>query len=85
MTHLTMYQVTDKCIMCGLCNPSCPVDAIVEGLGISQYPKMLIDPDLCQGCGICEELCPVRAIVEGVQPELAVSHENVPQEAAEAA
>ncbi len=47
----------DKCIQCGLCVPSCPVDAIYVKDG-----KYYIDDKKCTHCGKCEEACPVEAI-----------------------
>ena len=51
------YVISDECIMCGACEPECPVDAISEG--DTQY---VIDADLCIDCGACAEVCPVDAI-----------------------
>jgi NAD-dependent dihydropyrimidine dehydrogenase PreA subunit len=52
------YKITDECIMCGSCQPECPVSAISEG-----DDKCKIDPDACTDCGSCADVCPVDACV----------------------
>jgi len=47
----------DKCVRCGTCVLSCPVQCIVEKDG-----KMFITLDYCKGCGVCIEQCPKKAI-----------------------
>ena len=47
----------DKCIGCGACVSSCPVNAITMVDGKSQ-----IDEDICIKCGTCQSICPVEAI-----------------------
>ncbi|AGB41376.1 dissimilatory sulfite reductase (desulfoviridin), alpha/beta subunit [Halobacteroides halobius DSM 5150] len=51
------YTITDGCISCGACEPTCPVDAISEGTD-----KYEIDADACIDCGACAGACPVEAI-----------------------
>lgn len=51
------YKISDECISCGACAPTCPSEAISEGDNI-----YIIDPDLCCDCGACAEGCPVSAI-----------------------
>ena len=51
------HTINDECIMCGACEPECPVEAISEG-----DPKYIIDPELCTDCGACVEVCPADAI-----------------------
>lgn len=53
MTHV----ISDACIMCAACEPTCPVEAI--SAGDTQY---CIDPDTCIDCGACAGVCPVNAI-----------------------
>ncbi|MEJ6950277.1 DUF362 domain-containing protein [Natronospora cellulosivora (SeqCode)] len=55
MTHV----ISDECILCGACEPECPVDAISQG--DSQYE---IDADACIDCAACTGVCPVEAISE---------------------
>jgi len=54
------YKITDKCVACGACTDSCPVEAIKEGT-----PAYKIDADTCIDCGSCVDTCPSEAIVEG--------------------
>jgi ferredoxin len=53
------YQITDKCVACGLCKDACPVEAISEG---SVY---MIDADKCIDCGACTGMCGNDAIAAG--------------------
>jgi ferredoxin len=54
-----VYQVTEECINCGACDPSCPVEAISE-----ENDKRVIDANVCISCGVCVDTCPVSAIIE---------------------
>ncbi len=53
------YTITDACISCGVCEDTCPVDAISEG-----DDKYEIAADDCIDCGQCADACPVDAIEE---------------------
>ncbi|WP_027340547.1 indolepyruvate ferredoxin oxidoreductase subunit alpha [Halonatronum saccharophilum] len=53
------YTINDACISCGVCEPTCPVEAISEG-----DAQFVIDADLCIDCGACAPSCPVEAIEE---------------------
>lgn len=46
----------ERCIICGICESSCPEHAIT----IEQTAT--IDPALCSGCGTCVEACPLEVI-----------------------
>jgi uncharacterized Fe-S center protein len=48
----------EKCIACGTCVATCPVDAI----RIGSEGKAIIEEKLCIGCGECTAVCPVQAI-----------------------
>jgi len=58
-------KITDECILCGACEPECPVNAISEGDDI-----FVIDPNKCVECEgqhdspQCEEVCPAEAVVK---------------------
>jgi formate hydrogenlyase subunit 6/NADH:ubiquinone oxidoreductase subunit I len=54
------YQITDKCVACGLCKEACPTEAISEG-----SPCYTIDAGKCVDCGACAGECPSEAIVAG--------------------
>ena len=59
--ELLQYRILeDKCKMCTLCKPVCPVDCI------SGERKVLhvIDQDACIKCNACLEKCPFGAIVK---------------------
>ena len=45
------------CIGCGICESTCPVEAIAEGT------PYVVDAATCTDCGACEGACPVGAIV----------------------
>lgn len=51
------HVISDECINCGACDPTCPVDAISE-----QGDVRVIDADTCTDCAACVDSCPVDAI-----------------------
>ena len=53
------YKITDKCISCGACAASCPVECISQVVD-----RFLINKDLFIGCGTCAGVCPVGAPIE---------------------
>jgi len=54
--EIMAYRITDKCISCGACAASCPVECISAG-----EERYEINQDLCIGCGTCRGVCPVEA------------------------
>ena len=51
--HVRKAVITNNCVSCNLCIPSCPTDAIPTNL--------VIQKELCIGCGNCEAVCPPAA------------------------
>ena len=58
MTHI----ITSLCLRDGGCIEVCPVDCIVPGQPIEEWPWMYIDPDACIDCGACIPEYPYEAI-----------------------
>jgi MinD superfamily P-loop ATPase len=52
-------QITDECILCGVCVDVCQYHALAK-IGES----ILVFPQLCHGCGSCTWNCPSNAIEE---------------------
>jgi electron transfer flavoprotein alpha subunit len=53
-----MLRITEECIACGTCVPSCPVNAIVEAGDLYAINEN------CTECRACVDICPVSAIVD---------------------
>jgi ferredoxin len=58
MTHI----ITSLCLRDAACILVCPVECIVPGQPINEWPWMYIDPDTCIDCGACIPECPYAAI-----------------------
>lgn len=58
MTHI----ITSLCLRDGSCATVCPVECIVPGKPIDEWPLYYIDPDTCIDCGACVPECPFAAI-----------------------
>lgn len=58
MTHI----ITSLCLRDGSCVTVCPVECIVPGKPIEEWPWYYIDPDTCIDCGACIPECPFEAI-----------------------
>lgn len=58
MTHV----ITSLCLRDGGCATVCPVECIVPGKPVEEWPWYYIDPDSCIDCGACVPECPFDAI-----------------------
>lgn len=58
MTHI----ITSLCLRDGGCVTVCPVECIVPGQPVEEWPLFYIDPDTCIDCGACIPECPWEAI-----------------------
>ena len=58
MTHI----ITSLCLRDGGCVDVCPVECIVPGKPVEEWPWFYIDPDTCIDCGACIPECPFEAI-----------------------
>ena len=58
MTHI----ITSLCLRDGACIEVCPVECIIPGQPVAEWPWMYIDPDTCIDCGACIPECPFEAI-----------------------
>jgi ferredoxin len=58
MTHI----ITSLCLRDRGCIDVCPVECIVPGEPVGEWPIMYIDPDTCIDCGACIPECPFLAI-----------------------
>ncbi len=56
------YTITDLCLRDGGCSTVCPVECIVPGKPVEEWPWFYIDPDTCIDCGACVPECPYLAI-----------------------
>ena len=58
MTHV----ITSLCMYDASCVEVCPVDCIVPGKPMEEWPTFYIDPETCIDCGACVPECPQEAI-----------------------
>jgi len=58
MTHI----ITSLCLRDSSCVDVCPVECIIPGKPIEEWPWFYIDPDTCIDCGACIPECPYLAI-----------------------
>jgi ferredoxin len=58
MTHI----ITSLCLRDSGCVDVCPVECIVPGKPVEEWPWFYIDPDTCIDCGACIPECPFEAI-----------------------
>ena len=52
------YIIKDRCVKCGICVNSCPLDE--KALELKDYPRY--DYKRCIRCYCCQEMCPKKAI-----------------------
>ncbi len=52
------YILKEKCVKCGICVNSCPLEK--KALELREYPQY--DYSLCIRCYCCQEMCPQKAI-----------------------
>lgn len=73
------YIITSLCLRDSSCVDVCPVECIVPGKPIDEWPWYYIDPDTCIDCGACPPECPWEAIFpeEEVPSEYAAKGEEV--------
>ncbi|MBN1264575.1 MAG: ferredoxin family protein [Anaerolineales bacterium] len=56
--------ITRLCLRNGSCAEVCPVEAIIAGKPVEQWPWYYIDAESCIDCGACIPECPHEAIYE---------------------
>ena len=57
---LISYEITEKCIGCGMCAKNCPANCIVG----EKKSRHVIDQNKCLKCGQCEKTCKFGAIIK---------------------
>ena len=58
------YIITSLCLRDSGCVDVCPVECIVPGKPVEEWPWYYIDPDTCIDCGACIRECPTGTLVE---------------------
>jgi len=58
MTHI----ITSLCVRDRGCIDVCPVECMIPGQPVNEWPWIYIDPDTCIDCGACVPECPFNAI-----------------------
>ena len=56
------HVITSLCLRDGGCATVCPVECIVPGKPVDNWPWYYIDADTCIDCGACVAECPYEAI-----------------------
>ena len=56
----------ERCVGCGQCIPTCPVEALslieMSGRNRKRKKKIKLDEKKCLGCGVCVDVCPENAL-----------------------
>ena len=58
------YIITSLCLRDSSCVEVCPVECIIPGKPMKEWPWYYIDPETCIDCGACIPECPYEAIFE---------------------
>jgi NADH-quinone oxidoreductase subunit F len=68
---LIHYEITEKCVGCGVCLKQCPVNAISG----ERKALHVIDQNKCSRCGTCQSVCPpkVSAVAKASPVKAALS------------
>lgn len=61
------YVITSLCLRDGSCAVTCPVDCIIPGRPIDNWPQYYIDMEACIDCGACISECPHGAIFSDME------------------
>jgi len=56
------HVITNFCLHDGSCVDVCPVECIVPGKPVEEWPSYYIDAETCIDCGACVPECPYEAI-----------------------
>lgn len=56
------HVITSLCLRDGGCAVVCPVECIVPGKPVDNWPWFYIDAETCIDCGACASECPCKAI-----------------------
>jgi ferredoxin len=73
------YIITSLCLRDSSCVDVCPVECIVPGKPVDEWPWYYIDPDTCIDCGACVPECPYLAIFpeEEVPPDYVAKADDI--------